>query len=74
MIFQKCKTTLAVKLNYEAWCWKNNAQYIINRNCLPPPSTPRAAGHNPADTTAAEPLEEPPVTLLVLYGFLVALQ
>lgn len=33
--------------------------------CLPPPSTPRATGHNPAETTAADPLEEPPVTLPV---------
>lgn len=32
---------------------------------LPPPSTPRATGHNPAETTAADPLEEPPVIRLV---------
>uniref|UniRef100_A0A0A9CE47 Uncharacterized protein n=1 Tax=Arundo donax TaxID=35708 RepID=A0A0A9CE47_ARUDO len=37
----------------------------------PPPSTPRATGQRPAQTTAAEPLEEPPETLLTLYGFLV---
>lgn len=41
---------------------------------LPPPSTPRAMGHNPAATTAADPLEDPPEILLVLYGFLVGLQ
>ena len=46
----------------------------IIRTDLPPPSTPRATGHNPADTTAADPLEEPPVILLGSYGFLVALQ
>lgn len=33
---------------------------------LPPPSTPSATGHNPAHTTAADPLEEPPETLLML--------
>lgn len=41
---------------------------------LPPPSTPSATGHNPAATTAADPLEEPPEILLMSYGFLVALQ
>lgn len=41
---------------------------------IPPPSTPRAAGHNPEATTAADPLEEPPEILLISYGFLVALQ
>ena len=41
---------------------------------LPPPSTPSATGQRPAQTTAAEPLEEPPATLLALYGFLVDLQ
>lgn len=40
----------------------------------PPPSTPRATGQSPADTTAADPLEEPPAILVGLYGFLVALQ
>jgi len=45
----------------------------ININEVPPPSTPSATGHNPADTTAADPLEEPPAILLALCGFLVAL-
>lgn len=40
---------------------------------LPPPSTPRATGHSPAATTAADPLDEPPQILLGSYGFLVAL-
>lgn len=39
----------------------------------PPPSTPRATGHSPAQTAAADPLEEPPATLPALYGFLVDL-
>ncbi|KAK3038566.1 hypothetical protein RJ639_028017 [Escallonia herrerae] len=34
------------------------------KNILPPPSTPRATGHNPAETTEAEPLDEPPEILL----------
>nr|ACR35514.1 unknown [Zea mays] len=37
----------------------------------PPPSTPSATGQRPAQTTAAEPLEEPPAIVLALYGFLV---
>lgn len=41
---------------------------------LPPPSTPRATGHSPAHTTAADPLEEPPVILLVSCGFRVVLK
>lgn len=41
---------------------------------LPPPSTPRATGHSPAHTTAADPLEEPPVILLVSCGFRVGLK
>jgi hypothetical protein len=39
----------------------------------PPPSTPSATGQRPAQTTAAEPLEEPPAIVLALYGFLVDL-
>ena len=46
---------------------------LLFLNKLPPPSTPRATGHNPAATTAADPLEEPPAILLMSYGFLVAL-
>ena len=42
-------------------------------NQIPPPSTPRATGHSPADTREADPLEEPPAILLVSYGFLVGL-
>jgi len=41
---------------------------------VPPPSTPRATGQRPAQTTAAEPLEDPPAILPALYGFLVDLQ
>jgi len=41
---------------------------------VPPPSTPRATGQRPAQTTAAEPLEEPPAILPALYGFLADLQ
>lgn len=41
---------------------------------VPPPSTPRAAGHSPEATTVADPLEEPPEILFVSYGFLAALQ
>lgn len=48
--------------------------HVQDKNRLPPPSTPSAAGHNPEDTTAADPLEEPPATLERSYGFLVALQ
>lgn len=48
--------------------------FFHERNKLPPPSTPRATGHNPEATTAADPLEEPPAILLRSYGFLVALQ
>lgn len=43
-------------------------------NQIPPPSTPRATGHSPADTREADPLEEPPAILLVSYGFLAGLQ
>eukprot|EP01018_Ginkgo_biloba_P013466 Gb_08293 [translate_table: standard] len=32
----------------------------------PPPSTPRVAGHNPADTAAADPLDEPPEIIWLL--------
>jgi hypothetical protein len=39
----------------------------------PPPSTPSATGQSPAQTTAADPLDEPPATLPTLYGFLVDL-
>lgn len=45
-----------------------------DKNQIPPPSTPRAIGHSPADTSDADPLEEPPAILLVLYGFLAGLQ
>ena len=45
-----------------------------DRDNIPPPSTPRATGHSPADTTAADPLEEPPAILSVSYGFLVGLR
>lgn len=41
---------------------------------VPPPSTPRATGQSPEDTTAADPLEEPPAIFVGSYGFLVALQ
>lgn len=36
---------------------------------LPPPSTPRATGHSPAHTKAADPLDEPPEIRLGSYGF-----
>ncbi|KAL4561361.1 hypothetical protein LXL04_033526 [Taraxacum kok-saghyz] len=36
---------------------------------LPPPSTPRATGHSPAHTTAADPLDDPPDIRFGSYGF-----
>lgn len=41
---------------------------------IPPPSVPRAAGHSPEATIAAEPEEDPPVYLSGACGFLVVLQ
>lgn len=41
---------------------------------IPPPSVPRAAGHSPEATIAAEPEEDPPVYLSGECGFLVVLQ
>jgi hypothetical protein len=40
----------------------------------PPPSVPIAAEHNPDDTNAAGPDEEPPVYLSTECGFLAVLQ
>lgn len=51
-------------------------QYLSRINTLfylPPPSTPRATGHSPAQTTAADPLDEPPEILFGSYGFRVVL-
>lgn len=63
-VSEKSGKRTTVKLKHEFLLWEK----------LPPPSTPRATGHNPEATTAADPLEEPPEILLRLYGFLVALQ
>lgn len=51
-----------------------NMHFFCGTNNIPPPSTPRATGHNPEATTAADPLEEPPEILLGSCGFLVALE
>jgi hypothetical protein len=40
---------------------------------IPPPSVPRAAGHSPHATKAADPAEEPPVYLFASWGFLAVL-
>lgn len=40
----------------------------------PPPSVPIAAEHNPDETSAAGPDEEPPVYLSIECGFLAVLQ
>lgn len=40
----------------------------------PPPSVPIATEHNPDDTNAAGPDEEPPVYLSIECGFLAVLQ
>ena len=37
---------------------------------LPPPSTPSATGQRPAQTAAAEPLDEPPETRPGVWGVL----
>ena len=41
---------------------------------VPPPSVPIATEHNPDETNAAGPDEEPPVYLSIECGFLAVLQ
>lgn len=38
---------------------------VLERAHAPPPSAPRATGQRPAQTAAADPLDEPPDTLPV---------